>query len=1374
MAVNIGIDVIWDNQKQMQQAKNDLIALGDTALATAGDFGKTGTKINKSFEDMLPNIKTSSQALKMFSNEGYLAWVKFQKEVDEGAKGQQYALSKQLKNLSVGFDSIAKSSDDSVDNLMNYKRAMAEVSVALERVAKDNKSVGNSFSANTFLAGINKQKKATAEWGSETVAVAQAMDSIAKKGQALEFVNSTGKQTKNLKLLREEYTKLQSQLNTLSMGKFNKTLQEQYSYTKLTKGEIEALKEKYKSLDSAIRGLISSGDTTNLEKYKLQLSEVSANLNKLEVASRKFDEGGFFTSLDKNTAAIENMDGRLTAVNSRMKVLRTTILKLTETGNANEEQMESLRHEYAKLSEEQKTLQKEANGTGLRIKNLIKSFVSAQAIVWLVRSAFMKLINTFKEASEVAAAAEETMNLFNVVFEGVNDSANEMASTMSKAFGVAQSSISQGLSTLGDFAEGLGMSNREALTFSSTLSQRMMDVISFKNVVGDTTDILKNLASGLAGNTENFRTWGVVIKESSVAIWLAENNMDKLTGTALELAKVQARAALFMEQTTNAAGDMARTFDSTVNIARRLTEANKQLNENMGVEFNKIVTPIRKGALNIVESWNLASASKKAYADIDITGSESDKLTQNNKTIQAYYEASKIRQVEKGETSGAMVFGKYVGQGAGEINFNDFQKMVNALGGSIEDTVASLDDLNISYKQSYIESVKALKTIKEKKRLDSLANEALDSFTETLKSWENTGLTSSITPWQTATGTVPSDTELATSYQSELKAMYETAFNSFIQAQNSGNKALEEKAQTELDTIISQYNEAQKIIDKEAKIAELDAENADALKDAISAFESSMSKITNNISTMTSSINEIMRNAGISASMIGTDSSIVSIAQNRATALSGVRAENILGQQNFSTEHIKAYANLQATTPENEFEDASKKFLAEQKQKWEELIESQDANIKTTNTYYDLLEMSAKAQLGYSDAENDLSGQMVKNYQSIVDAQLTELDQKVKDGEVTQEYYNSVQKIWDENLKTLKSLNLDKIKETLSELGSMSLTSGLNFGTGIFDSADSSYQENMEKLNSITEAVWQISENGISKEDAKILDDSLKAIKDAYETDRQQAYLDATGISSSPDAELFTNISSIMGTATNPFAGLGETIFYIISQFDSFQSVLSIVTDALDALSPLIDSFLAPIMLILEPLAGLLGELLMPILEALFPIIKGIMFVLLPVIAVIRTVNLYLNAFKGMLKDIVTFNWGHIDDNFKDATDKTVEIWTELNSDLKDLADMTLDTSTELSGANSEYVDAINDLLSDGLLTGQEALQMIAKENNSTYTGDNYKYLDKDSYNPYTSGGGTVNVGNISIDAKGKTMEEIFEEIRQLSYESSITGGVAG
>lgn len=1458
--VNIGINVVWDNQKQMQQAKTDLLALGKTALLSADDFGKTGTEINKSFTKILPTIKTSTQALKTFTTEGYMAWVNYQKEVDEATKGQQKALANQVKNMQAGFDKLAKSPDATISKMKEYLMSMQSVQSQLDRVAKLNKTATASFSSTSFLKTVEKQKNATKAWANEFVAVSQAMDTIKKKGATLELGNASGKQSANIKALRTEYESLQTQLNSMDVSKFNKSMQLQYSYTESTKGVLEALKEKYKTLDTAIKGMISSGDIKNLDSYKAQLQSVSNSITKLQDASERFDKEGFFSNLDKNSEAIESMDGRLAAVNARMKMLRSTIIKFTESGKANAEEIEELKTEYSKLSKEQAVLQKSTNGTATRIKNLIKSFVSAQAIVWGVRMVFNKFVGTLKEASEVAAAAEETMNLFDVVFEGVGDSADEMASRMSKAFGVAQSSIAQGLSTLGDFAEGLGMSNENALDFADTLSSRMLDVISFKNVTGDTTDILKNLASGLAGNTENFRTWGIVIKESSVKLWLAKNNMDKLTGTALELAKVQARAALFMEQSTNAAGDMARTFDSTTNIARRLTEAHKQLNENIGSKVNLLVTPIRKWALNIVESWNLATAAKKAYVDVDMSNEGKNTLEDNNEIIQSYFRAAKISEIKSGSSKVGYIGqgnNRFVGEDSNKIYFKDFSIMVDALGGSIEDTIKSLDDLGIEYDKNYANIKQAMQDAKESKKLNKIANDELEEFGETLALWSSSGnggiyseitenLKSLTTPFETATGTERTPTELAQSYQAQLKPMFESAYNDLTQAQNSGNEALEEKATAVIGQIVKQYKDAQSVIDQEEKNAKDDADNAAALADAVNAFKTSMSSILSNIATMNTNISSLMRNAGVSASMIGTDSSLVSIEQNRATAISGVKAQNQQAQEDFATKQNVPLSRYK--TYEKVSKNISPSLISMFKKpegfdEYENLLDAQNKSLKTTNTYYDLLAINAKEQLGYSDSQLEISSKTIEDYKTLLDETLKDLKLKVKNGEVTQQYYDDEKKILGEHVSTLESINFKQLKESLSSLSTINTSRSLNIGGGgLYSSATQTYQESLSKLGEIRAKVVAGSNSGImSDKDADMLALKLSDIKEAYEADKEQAYLDATGISTGADAVLIANLKSIFeGTEIeNMFKGLidsikglfsqgdengdGAGIFsglississlfsqgdesgegkgalsgvgsvfsavssefgdfanilgpiikalaYILSKTEAFQEVISILTDALDKLAPLFDSFLQPLMLIMQPLVDLLTDILVPILEMLFPVIKAIMFVLIPLVAVIDTLQVYMTALGKTIKAIVTFHWWDIDDAWKDAAKRTGEIWDGVNDQLEELKDMTLDTTEGLTEANADYVDAVNDMVTNGLLTGQEALQMIASEAGTSYTGDNYRYMGTDSYN---KGAGTVNIGTVTIDAKGKTMEEITEELRQMSYETSVTGGVS-
>lgn len=1442
--VSIGINVKWDNLKQIEKAKKDLIGLGKTALLAANDFGTTDKEIQKSMAALLPSIKTPTQALKTFTNEGYLAWVNYQKEVDFASKGVVKATNTMVKNLQPGWDKLAKQPGSTVAQMREYMDVMQLAEVELAKVAEANKKVSNTFKVNDFLSVVKKNKEATMAWGSETVALKQAMDDIAKKGRTLEFANTTGKQTENLKALRTEYDALARQLSSTNFSKFNKMLQTQYKYTESTKGSIDALKEKYKALDTVIRSMISSGDTSNLSYYKNQLDEVSISLSRLETLSNKFDKQGFFTSLNKNTEAIEAMDGRLAAVNARMKTLRSTILKVTDANNASEKEIKELRAEYAKLSAEQATLQKQSQKTSVRVSNLLKSFISAQAILWVVRSAFNKVVRGIQEAGKAAADAEETIDLFNVVFEEVSENANQMATNMAAAFGTAKSSIMNGLSTLGDFAEGLGMSSQKALDFASGLSQRMMDVISFKNVSGDTVEVLKTLASALAGNTQNFRTWGYVIKESSVNLWLAQNNMDKLTGTALELAKVQARAALFMEQSTNAAGDMARTFDSTVNITRRLAEANKQLSEDVGVGFNKLATPIKKGFLELIEQWNYATEAKKAYAEIDVndpTGSSTQKST--DARVGAYLE--RLTQFSKGNTGfnvainditqslakstsyfNPLLRKMYTENIAPQavvnagFNFDDFKLIMDKTGLSASELDESLSRLNIEYDKSILLEAQRIEREKELQKAVKAARDSLASFGDDLNYWSSlsgggiyssmgANLANQITPLQSALGITPDDATLAEAYQSNLEEIIESASNTLIQAQAdlaeaektnniaeiAAYKSLVASAQHAIDEAADQYKDAQAIIDKQAEIAERDKANAESLQTAIDNFDSAMNNVIANITAMSSNISELISDTKISASMLGQDSSIVSIEQQRALALSSASSGNLESRKEFA-----ALRGADLSLYDIALEKGVSMGLPDF-DKFVDMVEKQEESIKLTNQFYDRLVENAKNELAYSNAISDINKQTMATFNAQYDLSRESLDAQLKEGKISQkDYDNQVNILAYQKATLISALAVaEQMKEAEeSQAISDALMEAYESAKGIADAFDESLKEMIgiketsvdlgyrpSSLFAGSQATYQSESDALEKSyQALLLSNPEKAeeitsayqarktgLSKEYDLNKREEFNQALGLDTAFGQEFFADIVSIFEDGFD-MSSLGDATLYLLSQFDSFGDILGFVDSILQELAPLIDSFLAPLLMVLEPIGNILIHTILPVLEFLYPTLQGIALTILLVASAIDTVVVWLGAFAGVLDDIVHFRWWEIGDNFKDAVDETAEIWTEFNDTAQEIVNSTLETASGLSDAQQSYLAVVNDMLGSGLLTGQEALQMASEQLGTQYTGGAYEYIDKDAYNrSYTES--NLNIGSVTINAEGKTIQEIIEELEQLNYQRSVTGGRA-
>ncbi len=277
-----------------------------------------------------------------------------------------------------------------------------------------------------------------------------------------------------------------------------------------------------------------------------------------------------------------------------------------------------LTDESLKLGQRMQQLRKDmesAARTSLpdRMKNLAKSFIGAQVAVFALRKVATLVTDGFREMAKAASEAEETANLFNTTFSSIEYSANRVANSISSSLGMSTQTIQQSLGLFGDLAMGYGQSQSAALEFAQSAVQTGLDIMSFKNIAGDTTEVLQTMASGLAGNFENFRKWGIIVTQAEIKTRLQQKGLDKLTGTALQYAKVQETLNIVQEKSVNAQGDMIKTLDSTENITRRLSEANKELMASMGDDINKVLNPIKKLWLEIAIGINNARKERDAY-----------------------------------------------------------------------------------------------------------------------------------------------------------------------------------------------------------------------------------------------------------------------------------------------------------------------------------------------------------------------------------------------------------------------------------------------------------------------------------------------------------------------------------------------------------------------------------------------------------------------------------------------------------------------------------------------------------------------------------------------------------------------------------------
>ena len=125
---------------------------------------------------------------------------------------------------------------------------------------------------------------------------------------------------------------------------------------------------------------------------------------------------------------------------------------------------------------------------------------------------------------------------------------------------MSQTEALQAAGNFGGMFRTIGLGTRRTADMSRRLAELGADMASFNNE--DPTDMLDRLRSGLAGEAEPLRRFGVLHREARVKTEAYRSGIAKAGAKLTEQQKVQARYNLILRDTTLQQGDVARTGDS--------------------------------------------------------------------------------------------------------------------------------------------------------------------------------------------------------------------------------------------------------------------------------------------------------------------------------------------------------------------------------------------------------------------------------------------------------------------------------------------------------------------------------------------------------------------------------------------------------------------------------------------------------------------------------------------------------------------------------------------------------------------------------------------------------------------------------------------
>ena len=190
---------------------------------------------------------------------------------------------------------------------------------------------------------------------------------------------------------------------------------------------------------------------------------------------------------------------------------------------------------------------------------------------------------------KAASDAAELQDAFDRTF-GANAAAmNKWAEQTGNAVNRATQTMQQGAFRFGVILES-AFNPAQAAEMSKALTERAVDLGSLFNV--DDATAIQKLLSGLSGESEPLKEFGVLMTEAAVKAKAFEMGLGGVTGQLTEQEKIQARFALIMEQTSRAQGNAAETAGSSANAMKGFSESVLELQAAIGQQLLPVFTPL--------------------------------------------------------------------------------------------------------------------------------------------------------------------------------------------------------------------------------------------------------------------------------------------------------------------------------------------------------------------------------------------------------------------------------------------------------------------------------------------------------------------------------------------------------------------------------------------------------------------------------------------------------------------------------------------------------------------------------------------------------------------------------------------------------------
>lgn len=190
-----------------------------------------------------------------------------------------------------------------------------------------------------------------------------------------------------------------------------------------------------------------------------------------------------------------------------------------------------------------------------------------------------------------ASDLSETLNKSRVVFGRASAAVERFGSTAAENLGLSRNEAIGAAATFGTLGKGAGLAGSDLAGFSTDLVQAASDLASFNNA--DPTQVLEDLRSGLTGEVEPLRKYGILLNDAALRQEALKLGLVKTTKDALSPQnKMLAAQRLILEKLGPATGDFARTSEGLANQQRILRAQLEDVSATLGAKLLPVAVAV--------------------------------------------------------------------------------------------------------------------------------------------------------------------------------------------------------------------------------------------------------------------------------------------------------------------------------------------------------------------------------------------------------------------------------------------------------------------------------------------------------------------------------------------------------------------------------------------------------------------------------------------------------------------------------------------------------------------------------------------------------------------------------------------------------------